>query len=60
MKNPILAEVRRVRMEIAAETGNTVEGLTAWLKARRGDMEKWGLKFSNRKPVKPKRPRKAA
>lgn len=60
MKNPILDEVRRVRLQIAAESGNTVEGLWAYLESRRDMCEKWGLKFSDRKPAKPKRRRKAA
>ena len=60
MKNPILDEVRRIRHEIDAEAGGTVEGLSAYLKSRRHLVEKWGLKFSDRKPVKPKRRRKAA
>ena len=60
MKNPILEEVRRIRHEMDAETGHSVEGLSAYLKSRRHLMEKWGLKFSDCKPVKPKRRRKAA
>ena len=60
MKNPILDEVRRVRLQIAEETGNTVEGLWSYLDSRRDLCKKWGLKFSDRKPVKPKRRKKAA
>ena len=60
MKNPILDEVRRIRHALDAATGNTVEGLSAYLKSRRDMCEKWGLQFSDHKPVKPKRRRKAA
>jgi hypothetical protein len=60
MKNPILEEVRRVRLQIAAETGNTVEGLAAYLQSPEIEKLMRGMKVSDRKPVKPKRRRKAA
>ena len=60
MKNPILEEVRRIRLEIAKETGNTVEGLSAYLKSREVENAMHGLQMSDRKPVKSKRRRNAA
>ena len=60
MKNPILEEVRRHRLAIAQETGNTVEGLFAYLQSPEIEKLVRGMKTSDRKPVKPKRRRKAA
>ena len=58
MKNPLLAEVRRNREAIAAECGHDLGRIAAHAKARA--LELGFSKYSDRKPVKPKRRRKAA